>query len=234
VTPGSPVPELDTETGNVGVPAGTPEGTYTIVYKICAIYGGGSKALDGGFVDGIDSLARQVTICDEATITIVVVNDAEGEEPVEGEGIAAIDLTKTAEPATYSAVGDVITYTITVTNTGDITLRNVRVTDEMVGLEEVVSEMVPGENKVFTVEYSITEADLATGEIVNIARAVSETLDDEVEDEGTATVTLDDEEQGGCKGFDWGPGTLFTTILAFLAMLFSSLFGGGNIRPPKV
>ena len=33
--PGKPVPELDTGSGNVTVPAGTPGGTYTIGYQIC-------------------------------------------------------------------------------------------------------------------------------------------------------------------------------------------------------
>jgi uncharacterized repeat protein (TIGR01451 family) len=35
VTPGAPVPVMDTETGLVDVPAGTPAGTYTIEYEIC-------------------------------------------------------------------------------------------------------------------------------------------------------------------------------------------------------
>jgi large repetitive protein len=33
--PGAPVPVLDTATGNVAVPAGTPAGNYTIEYRIC-------------------------------------------------------------------------------------------------------------------------------------------------------------------------------------------------------
>ncbi len=34
-SPGAPVPTLDPATGNVGVPAGTPAGSYTIGYQIC-------------------------------------------------------------------------------------------------------------------------------------------------------------------------------------------------------
>ena len=34
-SPGAPVPALDTATGQVSVPAGTPAGTYTITYQIC-------------------------------------------------------------------------------------------------------------------------------------------------------------------------------------------------------
>ena len=35
VSPGAPVPVLDTDTGNVSVASGTPAGTYTIEYEIC-------------------------------------------------------------------------------------------------------------------------------------------------------------------------------------------------------
>jgi large repetitive protein len=50
--PGAPVPTLDPATGNVAVPAGTPEGNYTIEYRIC------EKA--------------DPTNCKSATITVVV------------------------------------------------------------------------------------------------------------------------------------------------------------------
>jgi large repetitive protein len=49
---GGPVPVLDPLTGNVSVPAGTPAGTYTIVYRIC------------------ENL--NPTNCDTATITVTV------------------------------------------------------------------------------------------------------------------------------------------------------------------
>ncbi len=49
---GGPVPTLDTATGNVSVPPGTPAGTYTIVYQIC------------------ENL--NPTNCDTATVTITV------------------------------------------------------------------------------------------------------------------------------------------------------------------
>ncbi|MBX3714209.1 MAG: DUF11 domain-containing protein, partial [Lysobacter sp.] len=49
---GGPVPTLDPATGVVSVPAGTPAGTYTIVYQICE--------------------ALNPTNCDTATITVTV------------------------------------------------------------------------------------------------------------------------------------------------------------------
>ena len=52
VTPGAPVPVLDPETGQVSVPPGTPNGTYTIEYEICEVL--------------------NPTNCETATITIEV------------------------------------------------------------------------------------------------------------------------------------------------------------------
>ncbi len=50
--PGSPVPVLDPATGNVSVPAGTPAGSYTIVYDLCEV--------------------ANPTNCDPATVTVPV------------------------------------------------------------------------------------------------------------------------------------------------------------------
>ena len=49
---GGPVPSIDTATGQVSVPQGTPSGTYTITYEICEI--------------------GNLTNCDTAIITVVV------------------------------------------------------------------------------------------------------------------------------------------------------------------
>ncbi|MFB9089043.1 HYR-like domain-containing protein, partial [Flavobacterium paronense] len=50
---GNPVPSIDTATGQVSVPAGTPAGTYTIVYNLC-------------------EKLNPTTNCDPATVTITV------------------------------------------------------------------------------------------------------------------------------------------------------------------
>ncbi|MGX9721331.1 DUF7507 domain-containing protein [Stenotrophomonas acidaminiphila] len=54
---GGPVPVLDTATGRVRVPAGTPAGTYVIAYRICEVL--------------------NPTNCDPATITVEVKSDVE-------------------------------------------------------------------------------------------------------------------------------------------------------------
>ncbi len=64
----------------------------------------------------------------------------------------SMSLTKTADVSTVD-VGDTITYTIVLRNTGDGTLTNVTVTDPLVGFSEVVSSLAPGATRTFTVTY---------------------------------------------------------------------------------
>ena len=54
-----------------------------------------------------------------------------------------ITITKTVD-VTKAFVGDKLTYTITVTNTGDVDLQDVAVVDEMLGIEQVIGELKAG------------------------------------------------------------------------------------------
>lgn len=56
--------------------------------------------------------------------------------------------------------GDVIEYEIEVTNTGDITLDNVLVTDPLTGLSETIAVLLPGTSETFATTYTLTQADI--------------------------------------------------------------------------
>ena len=70
----------------------------------------------------------------------------------------------------YSA-GEKIEYEITVTNDGDLTITDITVTDELTGDEWTVESLAPGKSEVFSADYTVTEADVAAGEVVNVATA---------------------------------------------------------------
>jgi len=53
--------------------------------------------------------------------------------------VPAVGLVKSASVQEYSAAGTVITYTYTVTNTGDVPLAKVTVTDPMAGLSAITA-----------------------------------------------------------------------------------------------
>ena len=71
-------------------------------------------------------------------------------------------------------VGDTITYTFTVTNTGNVTLTNVTVTDPMVTVVGgPIATLAVGESDstTFTATYTITQADIDAGNVYNLATA---------------------------------------------------------------
>jgi uncharacterized repeat protein (TIGR01451 family) len=81
----------------------------------------------------------------------------------------AIDLVKDAPTGTL-AVGGTLTYTVTATNTGNVTLTDVVVTDALLspGSATCVS-IAPTETCVLTGTYVVTQADMDAGEILNTA-----------------------------------------------------------------
>ena len=58
------------------------------------------------------------------------------------------------------AVGDVLHYTVTVTNTGDVTLTGVTVVDPLTGQNISGVTLAPGANQTFNTSYTLTQADL--------------------------------------------------------------------------
>ncbi|MDR5699011.1 DUF7507 domain-containing protein, partial [Agromyces aerolatus] len=80
---------------------------------------------------------------------------------------------------TGSLTDRVISYEFTVTNTGDVTLTEVSISDELAGLSEIVfgewpaeaGVLAPGESVTATATYRVTDADRATGSVTNSATA---------------------------------------------------------------
>ncbi len=109
----------------------------------------------------------------------------------------AIEVTKEAsapEKGNTYALGEEITYTVKVTNTGNVTL-------EDVALEDTLVADIPGytaafalgvdASRIFTYTYTVTEADIAKGEIVNTATATGTAQDEAVTDSDTVTCDTD-------------------------------------------
>ncbi|MFP7697355.1 hypothetical protein, partial [Trueperella sp. LYQ143] len=72
-------------------------------------------------------------------------------------------------------VGDEITYTFTVANTGNVTLHDVTVTDPLPGVGAITmspTEIAPGKSAVGTAKYTVKQADVDRGELINTASAV--------------------------------------------------------------
>ncbi|MCW8981239.1 MAG: Ig-like domain-containing protein, partial [Altibacter sp.] len=75
--------------------------------------------------------------------------------------------------------GDIITYTFTVVNTGNLTLDNVMITDPLPGIVLVGGPITlpvgASDNTTFTATYAVTQADVDAGLVMNQATATGET-----------------------------------------------------------
>jgi large repetitive protein len=84
----------------------------------------------------------------------------------------AITLDKQAGVPTGTAAGDTIDYSFVVTNTGNVTLDPISVDDPTVGTVTCpVTTLAPGESTTCTAMYTLTQADVDAGEVVNVATA---------------------------------------------------------------
>ncbi|WP_040481787.1 DUF7507 domain-containing protein, partial [Mariniradius saccharolyticus] len=85
----------------------------------------------------------------------------------------ALSIQKTVAEGSYDAVGDVLNYTIVVTNTGNVTLSNVVVVDPLTGLNQTIASLAPTASQSFNTSYTIVQSDLDNGSVGNTASASS-------------------------------------------------------------
>ena len=105
----------------------------------------------------------------DATATVNVVRTVIDEYVPAGPALTPdLSITKTADASSANA-GTNVNYTITVKNTGNVTLTNVVVKDELVGLNETVASLAQGESKSFTKAYTIPAG--TSGSLTNTATA---------------------------------------------------------------
>ncbi|MFF3175731.1 hypothetical protein ACFVQ0_24245 [Streptomyces sp. NPDC057900] len=87
----------------------------------------------------------------------------------------SLRLEKSADDTRVYRVGDEVTYTYTVTNTGDTPLTDIAVTDDLVPDVTCRSTtLAPGATTTCTGTYTVTEADAARGTVINVAAARGE------------------------------------------------------------
>ena len=96
----------------------------------------------------------------------------DGDDP--GNAAPTITLVKTADIATFASAGTPVTYSYLVTNTGNVTLTALAVTDPMPGLSAghlPGPSLSPGGSETCTATYTTTQADVDRGAIVNTGTA---------------------------------------------------------------
>ena len=181
-----PVPVYVPGSSTLGSPEGTLKPDESATYK--ATYAVTQADVDAGLIDNTATATGEDPFTNQLSDT--------DDERVEGpKAEAAINLSKTASPLNYSQVGTTITYNYIVTNNGNLTLKNVIVSENeadftgtgtlpvpvYVGDSSTKGSpkgtLLPGESATYTATYTITQADLEAKFVDNTAAATGEDPD---------------------------------------------------------
>ncbi|MEY1554478.1 beta strand repeat-containing protein [Yoonia sp. R2331] len=82
----------------------------------------------------------------------------------------SLSIAKTADLTDFSTVGQMITYTLTVTNDGNQTISGVRARDDLLPLDCTLGDLLPGDvDATCTGTYAVTQDDIDNGNIPNDA-----------------------------------------------------------------
>ncbi|NBD28404.1 MAG: DUF11 domain-containing protein, partial [Alphaproteobacteria bacterium] len=93
-------------------------------------------------------------------------------EEVLADGAPELTLDKSVDSTVYAAIGDVLTYTLVVENTGNQSVSGVTVTDPLLpGLSCDTGLLAPGDSASCNGSLTVTQADIDAGEVVNTATA---------------------------------------------------------------
>ena len=134
--------------------------------------------LDAGRVTNVATAAADGVVSAEASATATAT------------AAPALVLEKAVSPLGYAAVGDVLAYAYTVTNTGNVTLAApVGVTDDRASVtctQPPDGALSPAEATSCSASYTVTQADLDAGRVTNVATAAADGV---VSAEASATAT---------------------------------------------
>ena len=85
----------------------------------------------------------------------------------------SLSVQKSSATTSYATVGQSISYSLRVTNTGNVSLTSITVSDpKLTGISCPTSSLAPGVFTTCTGTHSVTQADLDAGSIINTASAV--------------------------------------------------------------
>jgi LPXTG-site transpeptidase (sortase) family protein len=106
------------------------------------------------------------------TVTTPIVKD---KATVTRSGIPAMTLEKSVSPTGYMVTGQVITYSYKITNTGNVSLTGITLTDDKAKLVSCpATSLATSASMTCTASYVITAGDVTTGSVTNTATADSD------------------------------------------------------------
>ncbi|MBW6535923.1 MAG: gliding motility-associated C-terminal domain-containing protein, partial [Mariniphaga sp.] len=157
---------------------------FTASYNFGTIYSGSVIILPEEcqtvtLVRKLDGCSESITVCVECLHPDVILEKR------------ATHLNGDSMSSSFSYnINDVINYRIVVKNTGNVSLIDMNVTDPLTGFDETISELMPGEERVFNTEYTVGQSDIDRGYLENTAFAEGKITDGTVLKDNDS-VTLD-------------------------------------------
>ncbi len=171
----------------------------------------GAEPLAAGSTRGCEACDHLVTHADVDRGGVVNTSNAEctppgGADPVSadseevrvpGEIAPGLEIVKRADTTSIHTVGQRVTYTFTVRNSGNVTLSNVTVTDERLNgdLDCPPVELAPDSTMSCTAVHTVTQADLDDGVLENTADVAGSTPGGAQVSSGSNLVALEVEER---------------------------------------
>ena len=123
------------------------------------------------------------------------------------------ETTSTPKDKNGYVLDETITYKITVTNDGNLTITDIKVTDELTGnvgdKAWTIASLAPNATQEFTASYTVTDADVKNGNVVNNAAATGTSPDP---DKPEVPVTPGTKEEPTFKPEEPAPATEKTVI----------------------
>ena len=172
---------------------------YTGTYTITQVDIDNGEVLNQATATGTAPDGTQVSDLSGSTITT---DDGTITELCNDPAIAIVKEAAYDDGGDCSQPGEIITYTFTVTNQGNVSIANVVVTDPLLGGvvagpasgdTDADGELDVDETWVYTGTYTITQVDIDNGEVLNQATATGTAPDGtQVSDLSGSTITTDD------------------------------------------
>ena len=118
--------------------------------------------------DGIASVGSQITVANGGQVTCAIINTF--------QPAPALTIDKTTTTPSYAAVGDVLSYSYLVTNSGNTTITAaITVSDDRIATVTCpalpAGGLAPTQSITCTATYTVTQADIDAGTVTNIASA---------------------------------------------------------------
>ena len=139
-------------------------------------------------INGTNVISKKYTVTQDdidkggVIKNIVTVGDKETERDVDVEQNPGYTAVKTADKEKVTTAGEVITYTITVTNTGNTTLKDIAVKDDMAGINTKIDTIEVGKSASVTGTYTVKQSDIDKGgKIHNVATVGDKSPERDVE-----------------------------------------------------